>query len=64
VLQAAERILQRDVCGLVILDQDGTVPERATRLGSDWTVPRSSSPTTATCAIPSRRSCTGFAPTV
>lgn len=33
VLQAAERILQRDVCGLVILDQDGTVPERATRLG-------------------------------
>ncbi|MDQ1245658.1 MAG: phosphate acetyltransferase [Actinomycetota bacterium] len=33
VLLAAERILQRDVCELVILDPDGSVPERAARLG-------------------------------
>ena len=33
VLLAAERILQRDVCHLVILDPDGSVAERSARLG-------------------------------
>lgn len=37
VLLAAERILQRDVCDLVILDPDGTVAERAARLGVSLT---------------------------
>ena len=33
VLLAAERVLQRDVCGLVILDADGSLVDRASRLG-------------------------------
>ena len=33
ILRAAERILQRDVCHLTILDPDGTLSERAGRLG-------------------------------
>ena len=33
VLLAAERILQRDVCDLVILDPDGSLAERSARLG-------------------------------
>ena len=33
MLLAAERLLQRDVCDLVILDQDGSASERAARLG-------------------------------
>ena len=33
VLLAAERVLQRDVCGLVILDADGSLLDRASRLG-------------------------------
>ncbi len=37
VLLAAERILQRDVCDLVILDPDGGLPERAQRLGVSLT---------------------------
>ena len=35
ILQAAERIQQRDICDLVILDQHGDVPDRAKRLGVD-----------------------------
>ena len=37
VLLAAERILQRDVCDLVILDPDGGLAERASRLGVSLT---------------------------
>ncbi|MFI0432141.1 MAG: phosphate acetyltransferase [Candidatus Nanopelagicales bacterium] len=33
ILLAAERLLQRDVCDLVILDPDGSLAERAARLG-------------------------------
>jgi phosphate acetyltransferase len=35
ILQAAERILQRDVCSLVILDANDDVVDRANRLGVD-----------------------------
>ena len=35
ILVAAERILQRDICDLVILDQHGDVYDRANRLGVD-----------------------------
>lgn len=35
ILQAAERLIARDVCDLVLLDPDDSVAERAARLGLD-----------------------------